>query len=160
MRNLTEIEQGRFWDKVERSDVANCWLWTGAKTVAGYGKMAISRTTFYAHHISLNLDGRTRPTDSVTLHTCDNPSCVNPSHLRWGSQAENMQDAISKGRAPHTGRVAGGKNGNAKLTEADVRAIHDSTGPRKSIAERYGISASLVSHIRTERSWKHLWRES
>lgn len=106
--------------------------------------------------IAFDLDGRGLHEDLLALHSCNNPSCVNPSHLRWGSQKENLRQAIDSGRAPHQGRVAGEKNGNAKLTSDQVAEIRSSTGNQSEVARRYGITRSLVSHIRLRRAWGHV----
>ncbi len=52
------------------------------------------------------------------LHSCDNPPCVNPKHLRWGNHQENMDDAVFRDR------FALGENAaHAKLSNADVLVI-------------------------------------
>ena len=38
------------------------------------------------------------PKGYYILHSCDNPSCVNPSHLELGKQRKNMKDAWTRGR--------------------------------------------------------------
>lgn len=148
----------RYWPKVRKAE--GCWEWTGAKGRNGYGRMRYVRRgqLIYAHHVAMILDGRPRPDGAIALHSCNNPSCVNPRHLRWGTQKENVRQAINSGRAPHHGRVPGEKNGNAKLTEDQARAIAADTALQADIAKRYGISTSLVSAIKCGKAWGHLWR--
>lgn len=38
------------------------------------------------------------PEEMVVMHTCDNPACCNPNHLRLGTQLENIQDCVRKDR--------------------------------------------------------------
>jgi hypothetical protein len=87
------------------------------------------------------------------LHRCDNPACCNPTHLFLGTKADNTHDMISKGRARG---AEGVKHHNHRLTEDQVRGIRAAIGPRRAIAERFGISPYHVSSIRLGRKWKHL----
>jgi hypothetical protein len=84
----------RFWNKVDKSE--ECWLWTAGKTKDGYGKINIDGKDLLAHRVSFFWSNGYYP--SVVMHICDNPSCVNPDHLRGGTQSDNMADAYSKGR--------------------------------------------------------------
>jgi hypothetical protein len=88
-----------FWAKVNvTSSESDCWEWTGAKNALGYGNFWDGRY-YRAHNWSLREDAGSPPEGkSNACHTCDNPSCVNPRHLYWGSQQENIDDAISRGR--------------------------------------------------------------
>lgn len=147
--------RSRFADKCSIGD-AGCILWTGARTPAGYGKMTYLKQFIYAHHVALLLDDRPRPDGAIALHSCNNPSCVNARHLSWGTQADNMRQAIREGRAPHRGRVAGEKNGNAKLTAHQVEAIRSSDKRLVEIAQEYSISVSLASAIRMRKAWAHI----
>jgi hypothetical protein len=38
------------------------------------------------------------PPGMKVLHACDEPACVRAAHLRVGSQAENLRDALERGR--------------------------------------------------------------
>lgn len=92
---------------------SGCWLWTGAKkNDRGYGVMWFRKRSVRATHVSLYLDGRERPGEKFgALHSCDNPACVNPAHLRWGTQRENAKDASDRGRINiEASRANGRKN--------------------------------------------------
>jgi hypothetical protein len=86
----------RFWSKVEKSD--NCWIWIGAKTPEGYGRMRWMKGYEYAHRISWVIQNGTIADDLCVCHSCDNPSCVRPDHLFIGTIADNMHDRDTKGR--------------------------------------------------------------
>ena len=78
-------------------------------------------------------------------------------NLRWGTPKENSADRARHGRH----RVMRGiDSANAKLTEADVRAIRalaaSGTLTQKEIGERFGIVQSAVGNIIHRKRWKHL----
>ena len=103
------------------------------------------------------------PSGASVCHTCDNPACVRPSHLFLGTHSDNMRDASAKGRLRnYQGGVPGEQNGNAAVSEADVREIrrlrHDGVSGRE-VARRYGLSPAQVSRIHTGRRWAHVARE-
>ena len=102
---LTLDDLARFLSKVDRSSgIDSCWNWMGPKDRHGRGQFYISnngakgklyiapRIAYYLKHDSI--DGTL-----FALHTCDNVACVNPTHLFLGTQKDNMQDMVSKGRA-------------------------------------------------------------
>ena len=148
--------QDKFWVKVGSPTDAGCLPWLGAKTRGGYGRMRIKGKYRYAHHLALEMAGFERNGAEVAMHSCNNPSCVAVAHLSWGTQKENVQQSLREGRSPHTGRVAGERNGNAKLTAADVVAIRASDIGPSELARSYGVSPSLICAIRARRSWGHV----
>lgn len=90
--------KARFDSRVTDRPPGQCWPWGGAKT-RGYGILTVEGRQRYATHIALEADGRPRPfPTAVALHACDNPACVNPEHLAWGTQGENLKDMREKGR--------------------------------------------------------------
>ena len=93
----------RFWAQVTKADEGACWEWAGHKG-RGYGYISVGskeagdRKELRAHRVSWQLVNGPIPSGMVVMHICDNRGCVNPSHLRIGSQSENIKDAFRKGR--------------------------------------------------------------
>lgn len=95
---ISPIELERFWKKAPVRPDNDCWNWIASKDKDGYGYFKGSGCV-KAHRYSLQLKlGRPIGKGLKALHTCDNPSCVNPSHLYEGTQVQNEADKISRGR--------------------------------------------------------------
>src|SRR3954465_14323562 len=70
----------RFWPKVHKTET--CWNWIGARNHEGYGWFKVETTRRIAsHRYSWELHNGPIPPGMKVLHHCDNPPCVNPSHL-------------------------------------------------------------------------------
>lgn len=75
-----------------------CWEWQGQKSREGYGRFRV-RGQSLAHRISYCLfKGPLLSSKMFVCHKCDNPPCINPSHLFLGSQKDNMKDCAQKKR--------------------------------------------------------------
>lgn len=78
-----------------------CWPWTGLRT-KGYGRFKFGdKARIYAHRFAYELANGPIPRDQgeiLVMHTCDNPPCCNPAHLRIGTDRDNIHDCIAKGR--------------------------------------------------------------
>ena len=89
------------WFKI--GDKNECWNWFGP-TVGGqgfaYGTLKIRNKMYLAHRLMYMYFYELDPGTKKVLHTCDNPLCVKPSHLRLGTQLDNVRDGIAKGRYP------------------------------------------------------------
>ena len=95
------VHSGEFWDNVNKGI---CWEWTGRKNRQGYGYFRKTLGEGFAYRISFVM-AHNRPIRKGyhICHTCDNPSCVNPSHLFEGTPTDNRQDLIFKGKDKNFG---------------------------------------------------------
>lgn len=133
---------------------SGCWLWMGSLCTKGYGWFYYPpRNMVRAHVVSYELHHGQRRSLYV-LHSCDMPCCVNPEHLRLGTQLDNMQDREARHRrAPPLGTM----NGRARVTEDVVHAIRADPRPPRLITLDYpGIPFSTLQKIRNRQTWKHI----
>ena len=86
----------------------------------------------------------------VVRHKCDNPRCINPNHLELGTQLDNVQDSVVRGRAT---RSPGITNGRAKLTTAQVLEIRNAAGTGPQLAHAYGVSTTVIYQIKAGKLW-------
>lgn len=144
----------RFNRHFEAAGDDDCWNWTGSTTKGGYGVFCMSKdkhtTASRACYILFigQLDE-----NEVVCHTCDNPLCVNPSHLFKGTQMVNIQDMIKKGRKAPVRDMRGEKHPRTKLTNEEAVAIFNSTESARVLAEKYSVSKSTVYAIKSGRNY-------
>lgn len=149
-------EHIRFTTKVDKTE--SCWNWTGAKYRGGYGhfrrKVNGKWKMYKAHRYSYEYFHGPITEGLIVLHTCDNPSCVNPSHLRQGTFKENSQEMVQKGRKKH-GFKPNCINLNRNFAE-NVRQYRKDFPfmLNKEIAEVFDISAAQCSRILSNQIWK------
>lgn len=145
--------QKAFWSKVKKTK--KCWLWIGAKSSSGYGCFRTHFKDWRAHRFAYTLCRNKIPKGLLVLHSCDNPGCVNPSHLFLGTPADNTRDMIKKRR--HT---YGTKVHTAKLNEKEVKEIRRkyATGryTQKQLSNRYGINQTNIQAVIVGKTWKHI----
>jgi hypothetical protein len=115
--HLTPKDIERFWSRVDKTD--SCWLWTGGLFDDDYGAFRIAGKSFRAHRVSWMIAHGDIPDGLFVCHNCpdgDNPQCVNPAHLWTGTNQENMDDMIAKGRS-----LTGDRNPSRIYPEAKPR---------------------------------------
>ena len=126
--------------------------WPFRKDHSGYGMIYQDGITTGAHRVICRLAHGQPPTAThQAAHSCNNPSCVNPSHLRWATPSENQQDRIAHGTYQCGEQIAG-----SRLSPADVLAIRAAVGSQMQIAQRFGIGRGTVRAILSGRTWKHI----
>lgn len=142
------VAVSRFWRNVSVTDKDSCWLWKGDVDRNGYGVFAYRGKRRPAHELALSFTtGEKRLPKYDTCHSCDNPACCNPSHLRFDTRKANVADMISRGRQQHA----------SKLTEEDILSIRRrrAHGARqKDLAEQYGVSDGQISMIVRGLRWR------
>jgi hypothetical protein len=131
-----------------------CCHWTGPISDKGYGIIHVDGKRRYAHRYSYELHNA--PLGKLhALHSCDNPACVNPDHLRAGTHQDNMRDAKDRDRFA---KLAGQDHPCAKLTAEQVQEIRsgDKNINGAAVARAYGVSKSTIYAIRNGSNWRRL----
>ncbi len=158
-RATASVEE-RFWRFVKKTP--GCWEWTGrSKSKKGYGQIGSGGkggAHVLVHRLSYTIHRGPIPEGMVVMHLCDNPSCVNPAHLKAGTQSENIKHAVESGRKalPDLPVFHGTEHHMAKIDENAVRDIRASGKKTSALAEEYGLSYSSIQRIRKRLLWKHV----
>lgn len=143
--------QERFLRRVEQRGPDECWPWLGPLRRRGYGQMKWTDGRYHAaHRIAWEIANGTPVPDGLhACHSCDNPTCCNPSHIWPGTATENVHDRDAKGRTSQ-----GMEHYAAKLTADQVRAIRASSDSHSALARFYGVAISHVANIRKGTKWR------
>lgn len=129
----------------------HCWIWEGSKSTKGYGRMWWMGKLHAAHRMAYEAWHGPIPEGLHVLHSCDNPSCVNPEHLWVGTNQQNVEDKCFKNRIPR-----GEARANSKLTEQAVREIRSSSEGKKALAKRYGVCPTVILEVKRGIRWPHV----
>jgi hypothetical protein len=150
---MTKTIEERFWAKVNKNTSTGCWEWTAALTNKGYGIFKSAIAGNKAHRQSallagMNINGK------FVCHSCDNPKCVNPSHLFVGTNQDNIDDKVSKNRQ-HRPEFQHKKR---KLTKDDViniRTIHKNIS-QESLAAEYNVTKTVIWQILNNKTYRDI----
>jgi hypothetical protein len=183
--NLTEEHIRIFWSRVEKlATECGCWIWIGACGDSTHGQQRIHDVICATHRVSWAIHHGPIPSGLNVLHHCDNPSCVRPDHLFLGTQQDNVDDMMRKGRASTGARhseilkrvVQRGANhvfkrrpdliprgeaqGQAKLKTIDVIAIREIYArgfvTQQQLGTMYGVHQNCISQIIRRVRWSHI----
>lgn len=147
-----EISKLRFKSKVKKID-GGCWEWNGTLFSHGYGAFRYNNKHTLAHRTGWLFEKGVAP-NGFLLHSCDNKRCVNPAHLKEGTQYENIHDMIGKGR-----RVVNysENNGLSKLTYKQAEEIRNRYKEEKVsqpvLANEYNVNQSVISRVITGKTY-------
>lgn len=143
-----------------------CIEFKGCKDKDGYGRVSIKGKIVGAHRAAYcKQNGLTLDSIKgfVVMHSCDNPSCVNPSHLSVGTHRDNFDDMVAKGRYrggwKNIPSASGEKNGRSVLTENDVAKIREAYKPRckinggRALARKFGVDQKTISFLVNNKTW-------
>lgn len=149
---LTDIDL--FWAKVRKTDT--CWVWIGARQRDGYAHFrSRAGKTITASRFSYEMANGQIPAGLDIMHTCDNPACVNPGHLRAATTMENIHDARDKRRHVH-----GDRQPRRKLNAAQAREILALKGTVRAedlaASGRYPVGKGTIQAIWYRRLWKYI----
>lgn len=159
---IREKQIALFWDKVDIAGPDECWEWNAAIDVGGYGVFWIPPRNCKAHRVSWIIANGAIPSGQFVCHTCDNRKCVNPAHLFIGTQSDNMQDCVAKGRHSRTGPInpcAGdahwtrkrGRKAQAKLLAMNAACHRNMIGEDNPNAK---LSNAQIEQIRAEYGYR------
>lgn len=160
-RGLTTEE--RFLRHAPSGEFGACWEWSGPRNRTGYGTFYAGggrsgRRQLSAHRFAYERACGAVPAGLCVLHSCDNPPCVNPAHLRVGTHKENSHDAMERRR-----HVACDRHPAAKLTAEAVQELRSirgggrlAHGERRRLAKKYGVAPITLGHARCGVTWRRL----
>lgn len=132
----------RFLKYVKKTD--SCWIWTGS-VWKGYGRFMSDRCK-KAHRVSYEIFNGPIEKGKDILHSCNNSLCVNPQHLRQGTQSENERDAVKNGTHP-----------NQKLTIAEaneIRSLRAKGFSYKDLMGQYRVSNDTICRVLSGDSYR------
>jgi len=134
-----------------------CEIWPYGLMAEGYGCLVMpGRDTHRVHRMSLieatGTDG------DVARHRCRNIACFNPSHLEWGTVADNTRDKYRDDTM-----LRGARHPLSKLTDESVvemRRLREEEGMSfVKIAAKFGVAKSTTMQAVKGRTWAHVKHE-
>ena len=148
-----------FWDRVKENTQImenGCHLFMGHRNHDGYARISKDGKLVFVHREVFKNSNPEIEITGVIMHSCDTPNCINPEHLRHGTQLENVRDMKQKERGNY---LHGSQQSQAKLNEEDVKIIKEKlaigvTSAR--LARDFNVSDAAIRNIKMGRRWTHV----
>ena len=162
-----------FWARVEkwpgRGPKGDCWEWTGfvdPSPKSGYGIVVCDGKVQRAHRVAWQITRGPIPIGLQVLHSCDHRPCVNPAHLFLGTNLDNVQDKVRKGRHPRGLEAAmysnprrGSDNWHSRFSDEQIlamRAMYAAGAKCVEVARKFEVKGHICNMILHGRRWAHL----
>lgn len=153
MKTIRTLEEC-FWSKVDIRGREDCWPWIASKR-DGYGQIKIDGKELVASRVAYSLTYGEIPSGKIVCHTCDNRSCVNPSHLYVGTYSNNSRDALLRERRPKNNQKRGNKYVVQKQRQSnlgieieqiiEIRNLYDSGNiTMRTLAKKYKVALGTI----------------
>jgi len=133
--------------------LAPCRESTWPKNIKGYAKRTINGQQYLHHRFVYEQRYGPIPNNMDVCHHCDNPPCIEISHLFLATNADNVKDSVKKGR-----RAVGENSGKSKLTSKEVEDIRELglEFTQDELAEIFKVGKSTIGNILRRETWKHI----
>lgn len=135
-----------------------CWIWQGVLLKKNYGRFYFNGKHYSAHRFSCE-QAHGKKNELFACHTCDNPSCVNPNHLYWGTYQDNVDDRVKRNRS----NTSKGENHyKSKFKNEDIinikKLCRDNyyLGLFKELAILYNVAPETIRGIHIGKTYKHI----
>lgn len=125
---------------------SGCHLFAGTQNAKGYGVIKVGNKNYAAHRVSWIREHGPIPDKLSVLHKCDTPACCNPLHLFLGTNKNNVDDCVAKGRR------------YTKLKPSQVLDIRSGKYSIRSLAKRFGVARRTISDAMYGITWNECMR--
>lgn len=144
--------QRKICRRIVKDGDSDCFIWTGAPSIKGYGRIAINGKDLKVHRLVASLAYGRVPAGMVIDHLCRNRLCVNPKHLEIVTNKINLSrsDLVGKSRSEGNpwSRLRAGE-----LCMAQRHALNDGDIVRRTNGKRI-VSRCKPCQYERDREWR------